>query len=139
MCWFVLWYRCKDIHHQFKDLSTSNKIWVLFNKIQTVRSIAPIIRIIRLRIASIIRVIQTKVSILYLWWTYFFTDNSISSQNDKIDDGKLNEGSLSSGNSTNSSVANKAVIGSNVTPAVNASTEIAKDAINIEETSALKD
>lgn len=82
---------------------------------------------------------QVKSIVNCLWWTSFFADNSISSQNDKIDDGKLNEGSLNSNNSTNSSVTNKAVIGTNTTPAVNASTEIAKDAINIEETSALKD
>ncbi|XP_063911765.1 uncharacterized protein Nocte isoform X3 [Zophobas morio] len=71
----------------------------------------------------------------------YYQNNSISSQNEKIDDGKLNDSSLtnSNSNSVNSSVANKAVIGTTPVTTVNSSSEISKDAITIEETTTLKD
>lgn len=70
-----------------------------------------------------------------------FLDNSISSQNEKIDDGKLNDNSLTNSNSNNvnSSVASKTVIGTSSSATVNASSDITKDTINIEETTTLKD
>ncbi|XP_064212179.1 uncharacterized protein nocte isoform X2 [Tribolium castaneum] len=70
----------------------------------------------------------------------YYQNNSISSQSEKIDDSKLNDNSLSNSNSNsvNSSVANKTVIGTSAATTV-ASPEISKEAINIEETTALKD
>jgi hypothetical protein len=71
----------------------------------------------------------------------YYQNNSISSQNEKIDDGKLNDNSLTNSNSNNvnSSVASKTVIGTSSSATVNASSDITKDTINIEETTTLKD